>query len=414
MEDLTINNYTFVISFYKVAEDNLTILKNEEYEIYSIDDQPTGIVLEKTNDGRHIFTDWTHNNLYREDVNKLFPNFLKDELSNIKTKSEFIDFYTRYNLNGYAGSNGGHVSINNPIVLKQITSENGYKKQDIIIKSNLEFYVDYNSSSGEITSASLGLYADDVENTSLLINNDYHVNTIDDFMNLNYRSLSDSYYSCQNSRAGLIITNMEQCTPLSLEWSDSYSYVPYFVSEQGTVKLEITNTVNGLTKYNASNNKQLEYKISVKNSGDVSSENNVLVTNVPKMVVVEESSISDSGVYNKQSNTISWNITKIDASEEVKVSYKAIAPKSADGKELIGNSYITSDQVTTRVYSNNTIVTLDKIVEIIDNPNTGMHMLYIPNTNIGIPISFLFIIIMIICISLVVFKNKFMKKSMLK
>jgi high-affinity K+ transport system ATPase subunit B len=132
------------------------------------------------------------------------------------------------------------------------------------------------------------------------------------------------------------------------------------------------------------------------------------------MVVVEESSISDSGVYNKQSNTISWNITKIDASEEVKVSYKAIAPKSADGKELIGNSYITSDQVTTRVYSNNTIVTLDKIVEIIDNPNTGMHMLYIPNTNIGIPISFLFIIIMIICISLVVFKNKFMKKSMLK
>lgn len=135
---------------------------------------------------------------------------------------------------------------------------------------------------------------------------------------------------------------------------------------------------------------------------------NIITTNVPIKVIVDESSISNNGVYNKKNNTIMWNIERIDANQKIEVSYKALAPKSTNGKELIGNSIVSSTQQTRESYSNNTIVTLDKIIEIIANPNTGGRMIYIPNTNIGMPINIL-LFILIISISIIIIKNKLKK-----
>ena len=145
--------------------------------------------------------------------------------------------------------------------------------------------------------------------------------------------------------------------------------------------------------------RSLEYKILVKNIGNAPSSDNVITTNVPQKVIVEETSISDSGIYNKKDNTITWRVDRIDIEEEFIVSYNAIAIKESDEKELIGNSNVTSQQMSSKVYSNNTIVSLDKIVEIIYNPVTGSNMIYIPNTNIGMPVSILFMIIIILSVT---------------
>lgn len=88
-----------------------------------------------------------------------------------------------------------------------------------------------------------------------------------------------------------------------------------------------------------------------------------------------------------------------------------MAPKSVNGKELISNSSIYSSYAGKTTYSNSSIVTLDRIVEIIDNPNTGSEMIYIPKTNIGIPLVLLFSIALIICITLFVIKFSRSNKS---
>ena len=92
-------------------------------------------------------------------------------------------------------------------------------------------------------------------------------------------------------------------------------------------------------------------------------------------------------------------------------SYNAIVDKDIYGEELIGHSTVESDQTKIATYSNNTIVSLDKIVEIITNPNTGMTMVYVPNTNIGIPVSLFFMVLIAFFLTiLVIIKNKIHNK----
>lgn len=65
-----------------------------------------------------------------------------------------------------------------------------------------------------------------------------------------------------------------------IDASYSYSKVRYFVNIKDSIELKISNTLNNLNKYNASNNKNLEYKIIVKNDGNEPSKDNIITTNV--------------------------------------------------------------------------------------------------------------------------------------
>jgi len=140
----------------------------------------------------------------------------------------------------------------------------------------------------------------------------------------------------------------------------------YFKSYHRKVNLSITNKVNSLDKYKANKDELLLYSVSIHNYGDGYSENNIISTVVPKGLEVDKTKISDNGTYNEDKNIISWNLDELGPNREYTFNYYA---KVIDDSisEYIGNSYITSTQVSERVNSDDTIVTIDTI----KNPNTG-------------------------------------------
>ena len=103
------------------------------------------------------------------------------------------------------------------------------------------------------------------------------------------------------------------------------------------------------------------------------------------------------------------NVEFIDSLETLEFSYKALAPNDSNNEEYVGYSKVVSEQVPNGFTSTNTIVTLDKIIEIVTNPDTDVSMLYIAHTNIGIPVNYLFFVIVVISFMIVVLTKKVKK-----
>lgn len=404
--DINSADYQVHIVFFKIDSD-FKVLRNQKYELVPYDtEKSTGIFLEEGEYGQQVLT----NESISMDI---LPQYVKETINSIQTPDDYRVFKNSLGNNFQLSER----TYNNtttiegvfyvPVKLKQIKVSPGYKKKDLGVIFNINYYIKYNSTN---TVLSRRIYGSAIHQTYVDINQYNNINTVAEMQSLSYDSI-DGGKACINTIDNrIIIDDYSQCTAFDILYSQNFTLVPYFQDEEGTITLEISNTVNDLTKYNASNNKKLEYKIYVKNTGNAPSSNNVLKTNVPDKVIVDEASISDAGVYNKQKNIITWNIERIDDEQQIVVSYKALAPDTVSGEELIGNSTVLSDQQTTESYSNNTIVTLDKIVEIIKNPNTGTSMIYIPNTNIGMPISILLAIVMLIGITILVVMKKTIKK----
>jgi hypothetical protein len=299
-----------------------------------------------------------------------------------------------------------------PIIVKQVKGEPGYKQNDIILRTEFELRFNYDRETGEKVSKTVVVGAW-LDYGQIIYGGEIGpITSIEQYGQIQYSTLdgSDVDRACLTTNYGVIA--FTDCNTWDNFGSTGFNMVPYFVEEKGEVKFEVENLVNGMAKYNASKDKKLEYTIKVKNTGNASSGDNVIKTYVPKEVSVNENKISDGGVYNKNEHTITWNIDYIEIGEVLSVSYEATAPEKTDGKELIGKSSIQSGQVLTEVYSTNTIVTLDRIVEVINNPNTGT-MVYIANTNIGVPISVLvmFVIALFAVIVVLIKRMKYLKKT---
>jgi uncharacterized repeat protein (TIGR01451 family) len=230
------------------------------------------------------------------------------------------------------------------------------------------------------------------------------INSISDLRSFTPESIESACMNTDNQ--GKIITDLSGCTKHKDYYgSGSYYLVPYFVAKNGEVKFEIQNTVNNVVKYNASKEKGLKYKVSVTNTGNAASDNNIITAYLPKEITIIESTITDNGVYNRENHTITWTYEYMEEKEKHDFYYEATAPAETNGKELITNASVKSNQVLTDTYSNNTIVTLDKIVEIISNPKTGTTTVYIPNTNIGVPINILLLLIVALCVATIIVKS---------
>ena len=165
-----------------------------------------------------------------------------------------------------------------------------------------------------------------------------------------------------------------------------------FVEEKGTVKLEIENTVNGALEFNAKDNRELEYKITVKNTGDATSGNNIIETTVADEVIVKEETISDAGNYDKVDKTITWRIDNLDSNEEYSVYYNATISSGVDkNKTYIGKSKVFSNQ-SDEVSSKETKVFLNKSSEVIN----GKDNLVNPNTYNTAVFGFSFILVILV------------------
>ena len=424
MEYLASNRQGYGNSFkyVKVTKD-LKTLSNAEYKLYTIDGKE--LKGKFSYDANNVVT-FTYDDDFFNSYDTFFsilPPIYQNLINETKNlnKDDFINCLREKNINYYYSS-----SVNNqygysyteyndfgfeleiPMVIKEVKAPLGYKKSDLYsgFQMNIAWFYNKNTNNLDAIALSFNGATGHVFPVVTKLTNEFDYNSFSSFNRSVYNPYDDEF-AITRECDGIIAAGSTS------EFSDGYCYnlINYFQDEEGTVKLNISNTVNNLTKFNASNNKNLEYKIYVKNTGDAPSGNNVITTNVPDKVTVDESSISDAGVYNKIENTITWNIERIDDEEQIVVSYKALAPDTASGEELIGNSMVLSAQQTIETYSNNTIVTLDKIVEIINNPNTGISMIYIPNTNVGMPISVLFVITIVMSLTGVVMINKIKKKK---
>ena len=81
--ELTEGYYSLFLTFYKVWEDNNKVLKNEEYEIYTIDGVATGVVLEKTPSGRFLRYETLYGDAAKGLAFKTIPNVVKDKLDSL-------------------------------------------------------------------------------------------------------------------------------------------------------------------------------------------------------------------------------------------------------------------------------------------------------------------------------------------
>ncbi len=387
------------ISIIKINSNN-KVLHGSEYKIETFDGKevPGKAIVNEAG----TVTYFLDSNFFAsyENTISLLPNILKDEINSYQNQQDFFNSWVYDEFVYSVGNfNQNNYIIAIPIKIIETKSPVGYKAR------NMTSFLRYN----------FLLYTQNEEKLKIEVSHHKEIPVLYDIIDID--TTDYNYYKYQfltsYKHSSLLLNRKcgEQIVAGPSTFNEDYctDYAYFFENEEGTIKLEISNTVNNLTKYNASKNKNLEYKIRVRNSGDAPSGNNVITTNVPKKITVDETSISLGGSYNKEENTIVWTIDRIENEKEVMVSYKAVAMDNANGDELIGNSMVTSDQQTATVYSNNTIVTLDRIVEIIHNPNTGKSMIYIPNTNIGMPLSVLFIMIIVICITsllIILRKNK--------
>ncbi len=405
-------------AFMRVDSDN-KVLKGEEYELVSYDSNyRTGFFTTEEEYGDHHLLTYKKENgqfiglLNSEQIIGLLPKVLKDALSNVNTVEDILAFQDLgdssvfYVVQGLSDTYY-YLYLSVPIKLEQLNSVNGYKKNDIVFLSRSQAF--FHVKDGVIIDKGVEL-ALHPSHKAFYNMEMPSINSLSDLVgieNYNYGSKS-----CMDTddQGRIIIDDYTKCHKKSNGDSAAYYLVPYFVAQKGEVTFEMENTVNGLVKYNASNKKELNYKIRIKNTGNIPSNGNVIVTYVPNEIEVDEESITDNGEYNKSDNTITWNVDIIDVDETVELTYSAIAPNESDGKEFIGKSSITSEQVLSAKYSNNTIVTLDKIVEVIDNPETGT-IVYIANTNIGLPLSYL-IIFLIFVFFIGIFLIKKIKKDM--
>ena len=413
MNNTSLQGY-FSIVFLKV-DPNYKVLKDEEYQLLAIDDDhDTGITISNKNNEDGLFS--FEVSLYEEhDYNMIYyaiPKLVRNELEKINTVDDILALSSKdslYHVNDHSQSHYYDVNLEVPIRLKQTKAVDGYKKNNIIYSSylNIRFNIDQNNN------------VNDRVITFSTSNNYYGIiqgKEVPSYTKLSDREKfqsTDIQRSCVNTddQGKVIRENSSLCTKGVYQGSGIFYLVPFFINREGTVTLKITNTVNGLARYNASKDNHLLYKIEAYNTGDASSGNNIITTKVPELVIVDENSISDNGVYNKENNTITWTIPHIVEGERVLVTYEAKAPESAKNKELVGNSTIKSDQVTKEVLSTDTVVTLQRIVEIIKNPETGPAIHFV-NTNIAIPVSFLItFVIFISIISFVIVKKYNQKKQ---
>ena len=394
----------FYIKFLKVNS-NLIPVKGEEYMLMPIDEEIDNGIIIKTTPNRPEFSfmlDSLESNSDLTPIYSLLPKTVRNDLEGITTINDVLNLPTKdsyYRVHN--STNYTRLSFEVPIRVKQIKSIDGYKTNNIFYETYFYIYY-YKGNNNTITNRYMNI---DCLNNYLGVGQSKDIPTYTKLSDISKFINNENNEACMNlSDQGQIITDEDLCTEHVVYGSATFRLIPYFINREGTVHFKITNTVNGMAKYNASKDNNLRYKIEVTNTGDVSSGNNVIVTYVPKGVIVNEKSISDNGVYNKKDHTITWNREHILANEKVEVSYKGTANKTAN-KELIGNSTIKSDQVPEAVQSTNTTVTLDRIIEIISNPETGT-MVYIANTNIGLPLSVVITIsILIPIITLLIVKK---------
>ena len=142
-------------------------------------------------------------------------------------------------------------------------------------------------------------------------------------------------------------------------------YKVEMVNKKGNVKFEATYSVNNEESIIANFDTTLQYKVMVKNIGEIDAIDSVVTAALPKGFVYVEGSASNDGVY--KNGTIEWTVPRIDAGKSFPLMYQAYAPKGVDaGQDYVGEATITNESLLETVKANKTNVKLS-----LYNPKTA-------------------------------------------
>lgn len=392
---------------FLVVDHNYKALKGNQYELISIDGKnKTGLFTTEEEYGDYHFYKSTYNteNNQNEEIADALPDLIKEEIENIHTVSDLSFFNQHTDLfhkTEYAPYSQIFYEFKIPFRFHQIRTANGTQKTDMIILGNCGLTYKYDQNNN-ITEKKLNINITDYNNQYIYYTND--IREINDVEELNDYIEQGIQKACANTdNQGKIITDPNHCTKaVELNGSAFYDLVPYYIAEEGKATFTINNTVNGVAKYNASKERDLDYRITITNTSNIASGNNQITANVPKEIIINQNTISNNGHYNQTSSTIVWNIDHMEPEEVLELTFKATVPKDVKTTELISNSTINSDNTEMIIVSNNTIVTLDKTLEIFENPYTGNVITYLGLTFNAIVI----VVVMISLITIFIQKRK--------
>ena len=174
----------------------------------------------------------------------------------------------------------------------------------------------------------------------------------------------------ENKIANIFASQGQAAAPsmASRVFRDTDSASICLVNHRGDVSLEATSTVNNVESITTSVNQQLEYKVVVKNTGEVDALDNKIRSTIPEGFVYVDGTASLGGVYNN--GAIEWEVDRINKGENLELTFKAYAPKGVNvGQDYIGTTSVDSFDSNKKVEANKTMVRLS-----LQNPKTGVPM----------------------------------------
>lgn len=134
------------------------------------------------------------------------------------------------------------------------------------------------------------------------------------------------------------------------------------------IDLEINVMLNDKREILYSNQEAIEYRVVVKNNGNVKSKNNIISTIIPNKFKIVENSISNNGVYDSNNRSVVWQEDEINIGETLEYTFKIIADDDLD-QIITFKSDLNSDIV-------NNLISNEVVINYVENPETGEKILF--------------------------------------
>lgn len=231
------------VSFMKFSSD-YKVLKGDKYEVGSIDgDSSIGVFTTEEEYGDHHFGPFMSffevtSPITSEKVFSLLPKVIINELSHIQTKDDFTNFENLPNIfvivnRSFSDYDSLLIRFDIPVKFNHVKTAPGTQKHDIVFIGHAEIKYDF-AKNGNLREKSFHLDLSD-HNHEIIYNSQIpSIKNLSDLSQFNPESFS---LSCMNTdNQGRIILDTNQCSKTTDWYSSTYSLVPYFIAENGTVK----------------------------------------------------------------------------------------------------------------------------------------------------------------------------------
>ena len=161
----------------------------------------------------------------------------------------------------------------------------------------------------------------------------------------------------------------------------------YLQSLKKNINLEIENYVNNKTTYTTTKNTNIEYKVAIKNVGNLDAVDSIVTSKLPKGFQYIEGTASNGGEY--EDGIIKWRIDKLNSGEDIVLTYHAYAPNEIDtSREYVGEANVSNFALQQDVIAKTTTTRLSLM-----NPKTKNSLLITTSLVFAITLSLIIMVV---------------------